>query len=392
MGSLFGRGKARFGRAATERFRQAFPQSEPRLDEKAFAIDFFHEGNAGTLQLDSFYRQLGQHSQAQVLDRLVAALGDAFGGLPTLFDEARQSLLPRLASRAFLDELRLSGRRAPFRLVGERLVALLALDRPTSVAYVDEKQLGQWHVEADDTFELALRNLATRSPRPLFAPLAEGLFQSPRQDSWDASTLLLYHQQPDPPKLKGQPVVLVANADVLLLTGSENLSGLEYLLDEGEACLEAPRPICATPLVGPDWAPLVLPAEHPLYARWRRLFCQSLALAYAEQRAVLERAYDQSGEDVWVGSFGLISAPDRPETTVSWTVWPQDVVGVIAHTDLLGVVSDDQQAPDLYDFESVLKAVGDRLELVPECWPPRYRFSTFPTEQERKQFVARDPG
>ncbi|MGE0492098.1 MAG: hypothetical protein AB7S38_22985 [Vulcanimicrobiota bacterium] len=391
MGSLFGKRKARFGRAATERFRQAFPQSEPRLDEKAFVIDFFHEGNAGTLQLDSFYGQLDQHSQTQVLDRLVAALSDSFGGLPALFDEARKSLLPRLTSRVFLEELRLNQRPAPFRLVGDRLVALLALDRPTSVAYIDQQQLEKWHVQVEETFELALRNLGTRSPRPLFERLADGLFQSPRQDSWDASTLLLYHQQPEPPKLEGEPVVLVANADVLLLTGSQNRAGLEYLLDEGEACLEAPRPICATPLSGPDWKPLRLSPEHPLYARWRRLFCQSQALAYAEQRAVLERAFDQRGEDVWVGNYGLISAPERPETTLSWTVWPQDVVGLMPHTDLLGVVADDQQSPELYDFESVLKAVGDRLELVPECWPPRYRFTGFPTEEERKRFVGREP-
>lgn len=260
----------------------------------------------------------------------------------------------------------------------------LALDRPTMVGYVSEEVMATWHVPEDELFAVALRNLRTISSRPLDQP-DEGLWESAWEDSWDASRLLLWPFEP-PLRPLGEPVVLVPEPGLLLVTGSADPGGLATLLEAAREALSAPKVVCCLPLVlrKGSWDPLVLPPDHEHHAEWNELRVQVEGSDYASQAGLLEARLDREGEDLWVGNYGVLQTPVGLR---SWTTWGEGAASLLPRTDLIGVMSDREGHPSgLYPWEAVARAVGDRLAREPDCWPPRYRVTTFPAAEEVAAF------
>ena len=97
--------------------------------------------------------------------------------------------------------------------------------------------------------------------------------------------------------VKEIPVIAVPDRDTLIITGSEDLTGLEYMAAAREKALEQPRLVSTQPLILDDrsWAALRLPEDHPLYARYRMCAMQARMADYNEQQALLQTLYEQCG-------------------------------------------------------------------------------------------------
>lgn len=377
------RDRRAFGRKAVRALTEAFPGSSATFDEAAFEIHMLDP--EVHVVLASFHRQVGDGSPVdQVLQRLVAGLRETQAPPPATFAEAREILLPRLVHRLTFEGTPPGSPRIPSRPVGDRIVMTLALDRPTMVGYVTEEVMATWHVPEDELFAVALRNLRTISSRPLDQP-DEGLWESAWEDSWDASRLLLWPFEP-PLRPLGEPVVLVPEPGLLLLTGSADPGGLATLLEAAREALSAPKVVCCLPLVLREgsWDPLVLPPDHEHYAEWNELRVQVEGSDYASQAGLLEARLDREGEDLWVAKYNAL------QTAVglrSWTTWGEGAASLLPRTDLIGVMSNREGHPSgLHPWEAVARAVGDRLAREPDCWPPRYRVTTFPAPEEVAAF------
>src|SRR5690606_34062769 len=110
-----------------------------------------------------------------------------------------------------------------------------------------------WGVSFYEALEAAQRNLEQMG-KIAFAQIGEGLFASATGDNYDASRLVLLELVRRFP-LRGTPIAMVPNRDTLLLTGEDDVQGLEMLAKIAADSLNQPRPIStiAIRLEGDQW-------------------------------------------------------------------------------------------------------------------------------------------
>jgi hypothetical protein len=190
--------------------------------------------------------------------------------------------------------------------------------------------------------------------------------------------------------VQGDPVALLPNRGVLLVTGSEMPAGLARLIAEGErSTQENPWPLSAVLLqrVSGRWQPYaprpeVAPAAH-------RLELLSLAGTYADQQDALQKHYEKLGVDLYVAKFDVMTAR-APGIARSWCSWAEGVPSLLPKTDVVALGRSDKNTGET--TESVL-APWEALERLcahymqrTEDDPPRFRVDAFP-EAEWAQLV-----
>ena len=109
------------------------------------------------------------------------------------------------------------------------------------------------------------------------ARIGDHLYASASGDNYDASRLILTDliQQMD---VYGDHVAMVPNRDTLLVTGSNDETGLQIMADLAEKALEDPRPLGATP---PKFSHIVEVTHTSPANSWMRMTCVLGCLAYA---------------------------------------------------------------------------------------------------------------
>jgi hypothetical protein len=274
--------------------------------------------------------------------------------------------------------------RWPYRVVGEHLGLGLAYDLPEAMKMVGQDQLDEWGVGFDEALAVALGNLAGAGRDELASP-APGLWVSPWRDNYDASRLAL----PDLVRryeVKGDWVAMVPGRDVLLLTGSDDATGLSRMADLAEATLDGPRPLSALAvrLTGGAWRPFLPEPGHPLHERFKLLWVKSLGQDYGDQKEVLDRRAAKRGEDVFVANYSAFQHKETGRVR-SYCVWSEGVESLLPRTDQVMFFRPRGEQ----DAEIVGEARWDRVEQVaaglmrPEgLYPERYRVSGFPTEAQ----------
>jgi hypothetical protein len=190
----------------------------------------------------------------------------------------------------------------PYQPIGEHLIALVVYDLPEATAVVNQNTLDQWDVSFYEALEVARENLE-QTPCS-FAKVGDFMYGSATGDSYDASRLLMLDLIRRM-EVKGCPIALVPNRETLLVTGSDDVEGLEAVAKIAEKALDDPRPINAIPLRldGTEWVEWMPPADHPLYAKFRLLELQSLGREYADQKPALEALYEKQGIDRFVATY-----------------------------------------------------------------------------------------
>jgi hypothetical protein len=143
-----------------------------------------------------------------------------------------------------------------------------AIDAEKSIRVMCQSELRTLGVTEDGLFELAMQNLASRSPRPL-ERVAAGVYSSPYLDDYDATRLLL-PQLLAGLELKGRPVAFVPDRSTLVVTGDEDDQGLVEayarvrLAEKGDARAVCPLPLSLGGQRFAAWLPPVTSVARPM--------------------------------------------------------------------------------------------------------------------------------
>jgi len=386
--------KDQFARLVLDAIRQAGEKADLRYESDQFRLivcgektDFFNLDNAF-----GEYCAAADAKKPDVLRRFVRTWFSRGKGVPEDFEDTRPDLLPVLRSRSYFELLRweLDAKDRPklkwqYRVIGEHFGLGIAYDLPESMLMISQHHLDGWKVSFDEALQAAMDNLATISKHEFDSPLP-GVWVSPWRDNYDAGRLMLLdlirrHQ------VKGDYVAMAPNRDTLILTGSQDEEGLTKATDLAEEALNNPRPLTglALRLVGQEWQPFLPPADHPQHHRFKVLWLQSVGQHYKEQKELLEKSFETSGEDVFVASFMGMQSNETGQVQ-SYCVWSEGVDTLLPKTDVAcffrpGVAGKKGKTVAQVEWNRVCQVVGHLMERT-DLYPERYRVKTFPSKEQ----------
>ena len=205
-------------------------------------------------------------------------------------EEALPWLMPKVRPRFQFEarSLRRPGSCPVDRPLTESFALSLVVDCPEAERDVGARELEAWGTEFDLLLQRARSNLLRRGGEERFCPVRPGLYRSTWEDSLDGSRILL----PGVLRrlaLQGEPVVVLANPDTLLVAGSEDGPALEWLLRAAlEFAAEDPRAMNGCPLRLRDfrWEPWAAPPGQGLGELLTRVRRYWLLEEYAFQKAM----------------------------------------------------------------------------------------------------------
>jgi len=398
LSRLFGGSdKDRFARELASAIRRAGEKTAVRYESGEFRLRGGAQGGH-IMNLHNAYAEYqaapaGQ--RAAVVQRFARNWFNAQKEVPADFADVRPDLLPVVRSRSEFEmtilALRTNGAAEvdwPYRVVAGHLGLGVAYDLPDSMTFVQQHQLKEWRVTFDEALEVAYDNLLARTDRDFEQPVP-GVWLSPFHDNYDASRLALCDvlQQYE---VRGDLVAAVPNRDVLVLTGSEDESGLRFLADLVEEQMEKPRPLSGFPvrLDGQTWLPFLPDPNSPLYGRFRLMQVRSIGSDYADQAGGLNRLHEKSGEDIFVASY---KAVQRDGKIMSYCVWSEGADALLPRTDEVYFFQprgdNDGEVVAVVPWDQMTAVVGNLLE-DGRLYPARYRVRRFPNAEQLAELKA----
>lgn len=342
------------------------------------------------------YRAAKPERRQPCLERAVRAASKPLE-IPLKFADALPSLLPRVRERVFHElmalRLRLDPRGVPdipHRPVGRDFSASVAFDGPDSVAAIMAPQLSGWTKTLDEALVPAIANLERRSGG-LWEQPAAGLWSSPWHDDHDAARVLLVDLVRGL-EVKGDPVAMIPNQNLLLIAGSADAAALEAMAQLAAKTLALPRPMsgAAMRLRDREWVTFEPGGDEPGAKALRELRLQTLARDSAEQGELLRAMLASRREDVFVAKLMLIQNK-KTGATASLTSWAENVPSLLPESEsiVFGQMKGGKPAGirATVSWEAAQRVLGDAMK--PEgLHPERWRVSGFPTEEQFRAMGA----
>jgi uncharacterized protein YtpQ (UPF0354 family) len=378
-----------FAKLLVDRIRQAGEKGKVVYEPEEFRLR--GEGERGTIIfLTNAYKEYcsaGEDVRERVVKLWVRNSFSLSKDMPEDFEDVKPDLLPVVRSRSHFEfnSLRAEvekGKPAslPYQVLGEHFGVGLVYDLPELMRSVPQDNLDAWGMTFYEALEVAMENLLSLPAKFVGPPSGEGIYLSATGDSYDGSRLLLtdiIRQF----QVKGEPIAMIPNRDNLVVVGSEDVEGLSGMLKLAAEAMEQPRPISgiALRLDGDEWAPWLPGVSHPLYKDFQRLRLQSLGQDYAEQKELLDKLHERTGEDVFVATFSIVQTPDGK--LFSWAVWAAEVThALLPKTDvlMLGRVGGEVR---MVEWQRVLALAGDLMEPM-DIYPSRFRVREFPSKEQ----------
>ncbi|HEX3462473.1 MAG TPA: hypothetical protein VHS78_00285 [Candidatus Elarobacter sp.] len=342
----------------------------PAYDPDGFAV----VSGSQRLGLENLYRSYCALPPAE----RAAFLAESFRSLlgeppPETFDAVREMLVPMIRARA--EQMLMKSAPEPVALVerpfSEDLVVTLVIDRPTMVARVRRTDLERWNVDEETAFAAALHNLRLRSSDS-WVTMARGVYCAAWNDAFDVTRIVfpdLVRRLP----LEGEPVVMTPNRDYLLAASAREPDQLQTMAQlAARSYDENPYPLSMQPLVlrGDRWEPFELGGAASREIRGR------LVERRAEDYEMQANAYG----DRFGASFAKLMLDGRPGAGELRTLatWQPGSTALVPAADVLGVLHERGALYVPRDDALRILSVGPESEL----WPPRYRLTGVPTEEQ----------
>ncbi len=378
--------------ALFEKGLRAAGEARPiRLDPETFSLAI-GDGSAVVFLSNHFNEYCASPAAGReaLLARAIRSVTD-FRGIPGEFEKALPDLLPRVRERVFHEFQRLNARTdlpaIPHRVFGDCFAAGVALDRPDSVAAVMEPRLAAWKKTLDEALVPALANLERKSGGAWEA-IAPGAWASPWHDDHDAARVLLVDMIRGL-GVRGAPVAMIPNQNLLLVSGAEDAKGLEAIAAKATEVLAKPRAMSGAAIVleGRTWSRFAPAAGQPGAEALRVARLHSMARDGTEQGELLKAKYEKEGRDVYVATFMLFQ-DKRTGAVRSLTSWAQGVEALLPETEAIVFGRIKAGKPDgiraQVAWADAKRVLGDAMK--PQgLYPERYLVSGFPTEE---QFAA----
>lgn len=362
-----------------------------RFDTESFSIHHLDKGSI--TNLSNFYEEYTRLNTADregYIQGLARTITTRSTELPADFSVACQNLRPKLWLRFSIEvmqyELGNAGQdpvMPPYVPVGEHLCLVVVYDTETSMQSIPLEQLNDWGISFYEAMEIALQNL--QSTTSGYASLGENIIHFIDGDSYDSSRIMLLELIKSK-SFNGSPVALIPDRNTVFIADGDDPKSLEiiYVLT-ANAMDQADRPLMALPLmlVDDEWVDWVPPADHPIRSSFDRFRLEFFSSIYGGQQQLLNANYELQGINVFVAAYGVLkSESDGAEQ--SYCSWAEDVESLLPKTDLIAFI-DQSSEIRLYDWDQVEATCGNLLALEPGLYPPRYRVSQFPSEE---QFAA----
>ncbi len=286
-------------------------------------------------------------------------------------DAALDALMPVLRARAdmiangrALDQWHYNRASRPF---CDTMLLLLAIDSPHAIRILTDEQLAELNISFDDALAVAITHLNEYGEHN-FGQLGDGTFVSNCGDTYDASRLLVPGLIEELP-VKGNPVALVEARSALLVTGSDDVEGLEMIARYAiEDFPNNERAISMTPieLVDGVWRVFAVRDDHP--QALRNLVQYQRTWGYDVTREHLQK---ELGDDVFVASAMMVEQNDtgRLATIASWAA---GVVTACPVVDAVRIQAEGDFPEITRSFADVMTVCGPFPIIEAMPYPPRY--------------------
>ncbi|PHS08374.1 MAG: hypothetical protein COA78_12860 [Blastopirellula sp.] len=383
-----------FAELLIQRLHDAGETKEIEYDEESFQLRLFDDGEeAGLVNLCNLYaefNQLDDSESEQFFSRVTKALLSYQKEVPDEYADAKPDIRPVVRSRAYFELLRLEQQyrgaeplELPYVEIGNHLLAAPVYDLPESLRTLDAEMLRDWDVSLYEVMETAQANL--EEVECVVTVIEDRVYLYSSGDSYDASRLMLTDRLAEM-DFQGKPIAMLPNRDSLILTGSDDLKGLQIMLDMAEGTFNNPRPISGTALCFQEghWETWLPDADHPYYARFLHLHHQSLAGEYHEQKSMLDQVFEEEEIDLFVASYFVISREDSGQL-ISYAVWSKGVQALLPETDYVFFLDKtDGSIAASATWEKVREIVGTLMTDL-DTYPPRFQVEEFPTPTQIEQ-------
>lgn len=370
--------------------------TRPKYDEERFSLNGAGDKELRLRNCYDEYRLATKPEREKLLKDWTRVWFRTTSDLPAGFEDARSDLLPVIQRRGFHEcehpaYKAEEKRTVPCQTLGDHFIVEFAYDWPECKAYVTSERLDAWGVGFPQLLDVAIGNLRERT-RGGLEEAVPGLWVSSWHDDYDVARILL----PDlieRCEVVGSHVAMLLHNNVLLVTGSEDASGLEKMASFSQDSYEIPRFVSGVPLVLSDgWRPFELPETHPLCRRYQSLWHLTMATDYPRQGDQLQDHYRRRGEGLFVAAAMLTRNAVWP-TVTCWTDGVDSLLPRTAAICLQTVCRDDMSMTfytALADWETVQNVVGDLMEPV-GLYPERYRVRSFPAPEQLEVIKASGP-
>ena len=336
---------------------------------------------------------MGRTTFLDHLGRLLATLSGSRSRRDHLsLAEALPWVVPKVRPRFEYEALSLCpGRPAPeFRPLAGLFAVSLLVDLPEQELEVGTAELEAWGTDFDRLMQRARSNLLARGCEEQFRQVEPGCYRSAWQDDLDGSRVLLpgILQRLE---LAGDPVVVLPSRDTLLVTGSENTQGLQWILEAAlEFLNEDPRSMNGCPLRLRNylWEPFHPQEAHPICPLLARIHLRRLKDEYTNQKFILDRRHDELGKRVTLAPFHLERT--QAGATLSYTVWSRSMGEAwLPEADRVRLTweAGGRRVEARVPWEGVQRRLSHLLEPI-GLFPERYRFKATP-QIELLQSLAR---
>jgi hypothetical protein len=313
-------------------------------------------------------------------------------------EQARGILMPKVRERAYHEiaklQFRVEGRGneydPPHKVFGGGHLTLeVVLDQPTTIRSVAKPDLERWSLTFAEALDIAQSNIMARNAAGGFEEVRPGLFRSIWRDQYDSSRLL-YNAMFASLPVKGRPVAMVPNRDVLLITGDSDVDGLVQMAKASEETLKKPRPMTGIAFrLDAGWVPFLPPADHAAYKRLCLLAVRTMAEITNHQKELLDKILDDSADPnpPFVATYMARELPNGRIASIS--SWAEGVDTMLPRTDRIafGRIGPGGKPGEMVGFgewDGVMAVMGGAVELVDGLYPERFRVRTFPTDDQFK--------
>jgi len=188
------------------------------------------------------------------------------------FEKEISSLLPVIRSRSYVENL-LQDEKIPYRLVNEYIAVVISIDTESSIVILKENWFEENDLDFDKAFNYAIQNLEAINEAE-FEEIFDGVWRSPWKDGYDPSRILCGIDTTKNLNIKGDPVILIHHREVLIITGSEDIKGMDKAIEFCEEYHDLNRSITRIPFTmlerddgNYSLDVFTLPEEHPLYKK-----------------------------------------------------------------------------------------------------------------------------
>ncbi len=265
----------------------------------------------------------------------------------------------------------------PYYVLGEHYALGLMHVQGASLGVVAQHHLDEWKLDFETALAAAKDNLRERTAEPL-KQVTPGVWYGFWDDDFGPSRLLFSDLLEC--EVRGDPVVLLAERRVLVLTGAEDENGLLAAAHVAEKLAEDGRPVGALPLRlhHDGWAPFLPPANSPAGKKIRLRWMRSQQSSYQEQAGYLAALPEATRAAEYHVFEGRDDVPP-----FSFCIWQQGADVLLPRTQqVLFAVADQKGGEPVVraqvSWAKALELTGDLMERQPELFPERWRVRAFP--------------